>query len=162
MCVKMVTFHAYNYDMAIWQNFFSSCHHTTSLNHHFFFLLIFVAPFVFLMVKILFKVSCCEVSYYHKSNRRLQVVKFCRFLCWTVRAWARDCIRLLELMRVLAALVETWYICNTTNSWLCLLFPFLVILTLKNSVGPIKFGYLSMWPLFQASIYCVCGSIILF
>ena len=32
---KLVTFHAYNYDIAIWQNFFSSCHHSTSLNHHF-------------------------------------------------------------------------------------------------------------------------------
>ena len=78
---KLVTFHAYNYDIAIWQHCFSSCHHTTSLNYHFFFFLIFVAPFLFLMVKMLFKVSCCEVSYYNKSNRRLQLVKFCRFLC---------------------------------------------------------------------------------
>ena len=157
---KLVTFHAYNYDIAIWQHCFSSCHHTTSLNYHFFFFLIFVAPFLFLMVKMLFKVSCCEVSYYNKSNRRLQLVKFCRFLCWIVHAWARDCIWLLDL-RALAALAETWYTCNTTNSWLLLLFPFLVILTLKNSVALIKFGYLSMWQLFQASIYSVCGSIII-
>ena len=61
--------------------FFSSCHHTTSLNHHFSFFLIFVAPFLFPMVKILCKVSRCEVGYYNKSKRRVQLVKFCRFLC---------------------------------------------------------------------------------